>query len=137
MTAQVSESLSYEGKTYSMCTEPLGDYFSMGGQNPGFTMMDTSCWRGYVGKWEIVDDRLYLVSLEGLLENGSEIGMEAVFPDFPDRVFAHWYTGTIRLPQGEMLEYVHMGYASEYEQDLLLTFEEGVLTKKHVRDNTE
>ena len=135
MTAQVSESLKYEGKAYGMCTEPLGNYFTMGGKDPGFTMIDTSCWRGYVGEWEIVDNRLYMIGLEGLLEDGSEVGMEAVFPDFPDRVFAHWYSGTVRLPQGEMLRYVHMGYESQYDRDLLLTFEKGVLVGTETRKN--
>ena len=29
--------------------------------------------------------------------------LETVFPGFPDRVFAHWYSGTIRLPQSRRL----------------------------------
>ena len=137
MTAQVSESLSYDGEDYAMCTEPLSDYFRKGGKDPGFTSMNTACWRGYIGDWEITEDRLYLIDLEGTLEDGTEATLESVFPGFPDRVFAHWYSETIRLPQGKLLEYVHMGFASVYERDLFLTFENGVLTRTKVKVNGE
>ncbi len=79
-----------------MCTNPLSDYFAMGGANPGFESNCTALWRGYVGSWEIVDERLYLIGISGTLEGGVEASMTTMFPDFPDRVFAHWYSGTIR-----------------------------------------
>ena len=137
MTAQIGENLTYDGETYSMCSEPLGQFFSLGGKSPSFAAMHTACWRGYVGEWEVVDGRLYMVGLAGSLEDGTEANLETVFPGFPDRVFAHWYSGTIRIPQGEMLEYAHMGYESTYERDLLLKFEKGCLTESSVRVNSE
>ena len=135
MTAQVSETLWYEGKKQGMCSEPLSAYFDLTGERPAFAEMDTSCWRGYVGEWEIRDDRLYLIGLEGRLVSGEEAKLESIFPKFPDRVFAHWYSGTIRLPQGKLLNYVHGGYLSVYERDLLLTFEKGVLVGTESRKN--
>ena len=36
----------------------------MGDSKPHFQAPSTALWRGYVGSWEIVDDRLYLVELE-------------------------------------------------------------------------
>jgi hypothetical protein len=135
MTAQFSERLRYEGEDLSMCTNPLGDFFAMGGLNPGFESNCTALWRGYVGSWEIVDGRLYLINISGTLEGGGEASLASVFPEFPDRVFAHWYSGTIRIPQGKMLEYVHMGYGSTYERDLHLEIERGVITNTTVREN--
>ncbi len=61
--------------------------------------------------------------------------MATLFPDFPDRVFAHWYSGTIRIPQGKMLEYVRMGYGSIYERDILLEMEKGVIKSTKVQYN--
>ena len=108
MTAQISEGLIYECQQLSMCTNPLGDYFAMGGDRPRFENNCTALWRGYVGTWEIVDGRLYLTELRGDLEGGGEASLATIFPDYPDRVFAHWYSGTIRIPQGKLLNYVHM-----------------------------
>ena len=135
MTAQIAERLHYQGEDVAMCTNPLSDYFAMGGFNPRFESNCTALWRGYVGSWEIVDDRLYLVGLTGTLEDGAEASLATIFPEFPERVFAHWYSGTIRIPQGKQLEYVHMGYGSTFERDLFLDVERGVVVTTRVRQN--
>jgi hypothetical protein len=135
MTAQFAENLKYRGEDLEMCTTPLSDYFAMGGNNPRFDSNCTALWRGYFGSWEIVDDRLYLIELSGTLEDGTEASLATVFPEYPDRVFAHWYSGTIRIPQGRQLEYVHMGYDSSFERDLLLDVERGVVVATRVRHN--
>lgn len=59
----------------------------------------------------------------GPLEDGTPASLASVFPEFPERVFAHWYSGTRRIPQGRRLQYVHMGYGSTCERDLLLEIE--------------
>ena len=135
MTAQIAEKLRYQGDSLAMCTNPLGDYFAMGGIYPHFESHCTALWRGYVGSWEIVDDRLYLIDLNGTLGDGTEASLATIFPEFPDTVFAHWYSGTIRLPQGKQIESVHMGYGSTFERDLLLDVERGVIVATRVRHN--
>jgi hypothetical protein len=135
MTAQISEKLLFEGEKHAMCTNPLGNYCALGGELPKFASNCTALWRGYVGTWEILNDRLYLVDINGSLESGQDVDLETVFPGYGTRVFAHWYSGTIRLPQGKMLEYIHMGYGSTYERDLLLEFKKGVLVSRRVKVN--
>jgi len=135
MTAQIGENLSYEGRDATMCSEPLNSYFELSGIEPGFQASCTALWRGYVGSWEIKDGRLYLTGLDGTLADGSAATVATFFPDYPDRVFAHWYSGTLRVPQGNLLEYVHGGYGSTYEDDLLLSVEKGVVTSSDVRHN--
>ena len=135
MTAQIAEKLTYEGQQLSMYTNPLNDYFAFSGNRPNFESNCTALWRGYVGTWEIIDGRLYLIELHGELEGGGAASLATVFPGFPDRVFAHWYSGTLRIPQGKMLKYLHMGYGSTYERDLFLEIEEGVVKNTWVRQN--
>jgi hypothetical protein len=135
MTAQMPEKLKYEERQLSMCSEPLRDYFALAGIEPGFESNCTALWRGYVGEWEILNGRLYLIGLSGTLEDGTEANLETIFPGFAHRVFAHWFTGRIRVPQGKMLDYVHMGYASTYERDLFLDIEKGILRDSSVREN--
>lgn len=135
MTAQLAETLHYQGEDMEMCANPLCDYFAMGGFNPRFASYSTDLWRGYVGRWEIIDGRLYLVELHGTLEDGTEASVTTIFPDSPHRAFAHWYSGTIRVPQGKELEYVHRGYDSIFERDLLLDVERGVVKNTWVRYN--
>ena len=135
MTAQVPETLLYEGEELSMCAEPLGRYFVLTGLKPNFRSNCIALWRGYVGTWEILERRLYLVKLQGTTSQDKEVSIATLFPDFPDRVFAHWFSGTIRVPQGKLLEYVHMGYGSKYERDLLFEIERGVVKNIELRQN--
>jgi hypothetical protein len=137
MTAQIAETLHYDGLKLSMCSTPLSDYFTFASINPSFESNCTALWRGYVGTWEIVNDRLYLIELNGMLLDGTEASLETFFPNFPDRVFAHWYTGEIRVPQGKMLESVHAGFLSKYESDLIFVIEKGVVKETKVVQNGE
>jgi hypothetical protein len=135
MTAQIAENLLYQGESVAMCTEPLEKYFVLSCTFPRFEANCTALWRGYVGSWDIVNDRLYLIGLEGILEDGTNVSVSTFFPDFPDRVFAHWFSGTIRIPQGKQLRYVHMGYASTFERDLFLDLQRGVVVGSRISNN--
>lgn len=135
MTAQSREILYYQGEKCALCTEPLGEYFELVGTPSPFAFLVTSLRRGYIGTWEIVADRLYLIDLTGNLTDGSRGTLTSVFPDFPQRVFAHWYSGTLRVPQGECLRHSHGGCSSVLERDLFLDVEKGVLTGSRVREN--
>ena len=137
MTAQVTEVLYYKGEQLSMRSEPLSDYFAQRGLAPEFQRSSTACWRRYVGRWEILLDRLYLVGLSATYEDGEAATLDSLFPGFEDRVFAHWYTGVINIPQGKMTRYVHMGYASRYERELFLAIENGIVVQTKLRDNTQ
>jgi len=137
MTAQFTENLTYEGQVYAMCTEPLGTYFQLTGVFPDFSKDCTALWRGYIGTWEVRLDRLYLLKLDGHLASGEDISLATLFPEFPERVFAHWYTGSVRLPQGRRIEYVHMGYQSRHEADLFLDFERGHLVARRLVTNEQ
>ena len=135
MTAQFSELLLLEGKQQALCSYPLASYFALGGESVAFQASSTALSRGYVGTWEIHDQRLYLTRLQGSLQDESPVSLETVFPGYPQRVFAHWFSGTLRLPQGQLLHYVHGGFGSCYEQDLLVDVTRGVVTAKRVRVN--
>jgi hypothetical protein len=63
--------------------------------------------------------------------------LESLFPGFAQRVFAHWYSGTLRVPQGELLKYRHMGWASTFESDLLIEVEDGIVKGMQVQHNRE
>ena len=139
MTTQFGENLHYDGREMSMSTNPLDDYFSLGGFNPGFGQdwpLDcTALWRGYIGTWEIRDGRLYLIAINVMPGSRVCANLETVFPGYPERVFAHWYTGTLRVPQGKVLKYVYMGYQSTFESDLLIDVERGVVVNILIREN--
>ena len=61
--------------------------------------------------------------------------MGLLFRGFEKRVFAHWYSGTLRVRDGKMLSYKHMGYMSLFERELLIDVEHGLVTGQRIKDN--
>lgn len=50
-------------------------------------------------------------------------------------IFADWFSGVLRIPKGEVLRYAHMGFATIYEQELLVKIEQGVVVATELVDN--
>jgi len=139
MTAQAMEKIFINGGKRYMASEPLAAYLATLKERPKFFFPDTGCWRGYYGTWEIKENKLYLIDLECYtadLEKRvmSKHGMDFLFP-MQKRVFAEWFTGELRIPEGDMLNYVHMGYESKYEIDSFISIEKGIVTGKRHVDN--
>lgn len=135
MTAQKRDILFYKGEIYYLATEPLKQYL----QNRSdikFYSPSTDCWRGYVGEWLIFKNLLYLFRLTVYTPGDKTKDLNYLFPS-QKYVFANWFSGEIRIPYGEMLKYVHSGYESIYEKDLILKFNKGMLTEEVVIDNRE
>ena len=78
---------------------------------------------------------MFLVKLKGYIdEDYKEVELEYIFPGKKE-IFADWFSGKIRISQGELLQYVHMGYSSVFEKDLFLKFKDGVLIDEETIDN--
>ncbi len=141
MTAQIHEKVIYKGEVNLMASEPLGQYLrrrKIQKLKIRFSPISSSCWRGYNGTWKIEDDKLYLVDFIGYIcdqnEEKKEVGLDYLFSNASE-VFAEWFTGVIRIPIGNRLEYIHMAYLSIYEKDLFLTFDKGILIDERLIDN--
>ena len=135
MTTQAGDILSYNGKKTTIATEPLKPYLKTRG-NVSFIYKTTALVRGYIGRWEIKNKKLFLLSLLGFIENKKQVDLNYLFPNQTE-VFASWYSGDIRIPEGELLEKINVGYASIFEKDRILSFEKGILTNETVIDNTK
>tara|TARA_B110000881_G_C18155057_1_gene307984 strand:+ start:67 stop:498 length:432 start_codon:yes stop_codon:yes gene_type:complete len=134
MTAQIREIIYYKGEKTVMATEPLSPYLQCR-KGMCFNAKSSTCWRGYLGIWKINDKRLFLVKLKGYIDKDyKEVELEYIFPGKKE-VFADWFSGKIRISQGELLHYVHMGYSSVFEKDLFLKFKDGVLIDEETIDN--
>lgn len=87
-------------------------------------IFSTACWRGYVGTWEVRDGRLSLVKIEGRYRLVGD-----------DPLFADWVTAVLRIPGGQQLHYVHMGFGSVYEFETHLKIEAGAVVEERRIDN--
>jgi hypothetical protein len=133
MTAQYSEKLIYKGTQHNLCSLPLKCFLENTGATVRFHSPNSALGRGYVGTWAIEADRLYLTSLQGhVYQDGKEreVGLDALFPDYPKGIFAHWFTGELRCPSGALLRYTHRGFNSVTENDLFLRVQRGVVVEE-------
>ena len=126
MTAQVLEKIRYQGKRMGLSSTPpfptdhprikilTDEEFRM----RVFDAMigSTACCMGYIGSLNITRGKLYLTKIEGRFRLD---GKEAIFAD--------WFTGDLHIPKGSMLDYVHAGFDSVYEQEIILKVEQGVV----------
>lgn len=132
MTAQVHEKLVLDDRLCGMsCCPglPEGHPRIVASHTRDETCPDivysTACWRGYIGTWAIVGERFFLVKLVGRLRL---VGDEPLFAD--------WFTGTLRVPTGKLIHYVHGGFESVYEGELHIRVERGVVVGRRTVDNT-
>ena len=135
MTTQAGDILLYNGKKTTIASEPLKPYLETR-EDVSFILKSTAIVRGYIGNWEIKNNKLFLISLLGFIENQEQVDLNFLFPD-KNEVFAVWFTGDIRIPQGKMLKKVNLGYESIFEKNRILRFKEGVFTNETVENQVD
>ena len=138
-TGQQGNVLLLNEKRYAIHTNPLEAYLEKHPNTlPISDVISTANWRGYIATWEVRADRFLLRNVE-ILQSikkqddrsfSTELRsvMDTLFPGQKD-VVADWFTGHVIVPNGKLVEYVHMGYASTYQKYILLRVERGVVTR--------
>lgn len=136
MTAQTPEIIILNGKVFGLHSRPLEGYFRRIKWRPTFLRRDSGNWRGYVARWEVFGERLFLTGLFGMywmvpsrllgklapdpdpfepVEDGvKSLRLADLFPDQAPLVFAEWVTERLVVPTGSLLVYVHAGFGSLY-----------------------
>jgi len=123
MTAQILDLMDYEGRKMGVgCDISLRKHpricYVEGGEKNHFLTDSTGCWKGCMGSWQIKDGQLYLTELMGQFELIGE-----------DPLPADWVSEKIRLVSGEIVKYVHMGYYSTYEYEIVLKLKKGKVVR--------
>lgn len=151
-TAQQSEKIFINGKMCEMLSCPLETDSIMRDiikkVKPAEIGTNTSLWRGYVGYWSIKNNTLYLDSLQFEIEDLEAEDFviktiitknESAFSAYKDKfgIKASWFSGELRVIQGQLLMYVHMGFESTFEKEKFLTVNEGTVTHSRKVKNKE
>ncbi len=134
MTAQIHEKIIYEGKEMEMAFCPplpkndprIQELKDNDIEKCDPIIFSTACWRRYISTWEIKNGKFYLVSI---------VGKYKIVDDSP--IFADWFSGVIRIPKGKLIQYVHMGFDSVYEEELLVKIEKGIVVETKVIKRAE
>ena len=135
MTAQAPDIIVIDGEAFRLFSNPLESYFNEDNPRPNFGVVCTANWRGYVATWEISEDTLYLVNLSSSGSRSTDFSIATLFPGSPKKVKAEWFSGELRVPGGKCIHYVHLGYFSVYEKELIIEVEKGMVKSRRIFDN--
>ena len=140
MAAQLPDVIVVNGERKDLYSNPLEQYWSrLGKTRPQFCPLP-NCRRGYIAFWELKDQALYLRGIEGNYERRTFFGLGRKKPKrftwsslFPDErsgwVKATWFLGPLRIPHGNMTEYVDQDYESRFEKEMIVTVDKGAVVK--------
>lgn len=140
-TSQMPDAICVDGVLHTLYSNPLEQLYERQ-KRPAFVDSlegaSSANWRGYVACWQIHEGRLYLIALDTYIRK-KRVSVPQLFPRRvrDGRVLADWFTGELRIPDGKQLQYVHMGYGSTFERDIVFTVERGRVVSHRVFDNTK
>jgi hypothetical protein len=147
-TGQQPDVMIYKGKVYRLFANPLEEFFKDKKNRPLFrvepNVVSTGNWRGYVATWTIENGFLYLVNIRAWIcdelneESCRRVKLSKLFGRRyrNGKVKADWFSGELRMPEGKLRQYVHMGYGSVYERELILSVASGRVVRTSTVDNT-
>lgn len=139
-TSQEPDRLVLEGEQLNLETNPLSPLIQAGHITlPEPVERWSSNWRGYVATWTVSNNQLLLSKLEVLLQRvGADEKADPALVNVLSQVFpghtqvpAEWFSGTLIVPRGEVVEYVHMGYGSTHERYTVLGVENGRIVARN------
>jgi hypothetical protein len=133
MTAKIADIMILDGEAFELHTTPLEGYFERIKWRPA-CRVSTANRRGYVARWELFGERLFLTGLFGMnwvvpenlvgrlapdpdpyepaQEGVKPLRLQDLFPDQAPLVFADWVTDRLVAATGPRLVYVHFGFGS-------------------------
>ncbi len=96
---------------------------------------NTVLQRGFYAGWEIIGNRLFLVSFygehysirpEGGFVRERDYSLNDLFPG-QEKVFADWYTGEFQIPIGKQIDYSYNFIGGIFETSTTLVFKNGIM----------
>jgi hypothetical protein len=91
---QLPEIIYIDGVLHTLYTTPLSPWLRKLSSSSVFDRQTPTCERGYIGKWQIKDDTLWLTGLYGW-RNGEDTGVSELFGDELKEVAADWFSGPL------------------------------------------
>ena len=88
---KTTDVLYYRDRYFDLMDHPLEGYFELIGEAPA---LDYS--KPITASWAIEDGWLYLTKLSATWANGRKLSLADLFPYAGEKVFAAWYTGTLK-----------------------------------------
>lgn len=144
-TAQIPDFLISGKDTLSIHSNPLDEYFKIKPIPKNLlTSFSSANWRGYIAYFKFINDELVVENIYKRISykdnNENKIKLISIYKDvFGDtqNFKCTFFNGLLTCPFGNIVEYVHMGYASSYENYKLIEINNGLKIKEKDLTNEE
>ncbi len=142
-TGQDGDVIYIDGKQWALLGQPISRdtvlWRQVRAAIPQQHVVISSNWSGFTAFWSIKQDVLFLDSIQYLSPASDKKTLpecipaetlQRVFKKYFDgkRIVAGWPKGDIRVARGKMLYYEHMGYERNYEEEQLISIDNGKVT---------
>lgn len=137
-TAQVPDYLIIDKDTLRIQSNPLEEYFKIHPM-PGnlTTMVSSANWRGYIAYFKFLNGKLvveniYRESYKESSNGETDFFLTSIYKDVfgtKSNFECDFYSGLLICASGNIVEYVHMGYSSLYENYNLIEIKNGINIK--------
>ena len=142
-TGQDGDVIYIDGKQWTLLGQPISRdtvlWRQVRAAIPQQHVVISSNWSGFTAFWSIKQDVLFLDSIQYLSPASDKKtrpecipaeALQRVFKKYFDgkRIVAGWLKGDIRVAKGKMLYYEHMGYERNYEEEQLISIDNGKVT---------
>lgn len=144
MAAQLPDIVLLNGKVRDLYSNPLESYWEKTGRKRPNFKTQQNCNRGYVASWLIKGSNLVLTDITGIYyrsglfgKRESQITISRLFPKSKSQaILANWFSGKLRIPDGNMTAYEHNSYNSRFEKEIIITVDKGQVIKMVTLDYT-
>ena len=150
-SACTGEEIYIDGEKWFLLGKPINNdsvlYYNLIAALPDNRVEWSTNWDGYWAYWSIHNNRLCLDSIVvnyydkakdlDLWECVSDSVMQQVFGSYyvSDTIVASWLTADIRIARGKRIFYMHVGYERNYEEEIILSVEHGIINGRQVYHN--
>lgn len=137
-TAQAPDYLIIGNDTLKIQSNPLEKYFETNPLSQNLIhSVSSGNWRGYIAYFKFLDGKLVVENIykEDYKENNkgeTDFFLTSIYKDVfgtKSNFECDFYSGLLICPSGNIVEYVHMGYSSLYENYNLIEIKNGISIK--------
>jgi hypothetical protein len=147
-TPQAPDWIIYKGSKYPLLCNPLESLYENQARPKFMTgpgERSSGNQRGYQATWKLDDNRLFLISIAAWIcepessKNCRPVELEKLFGNKYQhgKVFADWYSGELRLANGEVKRFLYSDYATIFEHEIFIAIKLGQFISVRDVDNSK
>ena len=131
MTAQIPDTITIASRSYPLWSDPLFGLRSRQTPEIAFECNCTAMHRGYTARWEVIDNKLHLISVRGQMLVGQGSVIARLCPGQEPPIFAEWFSGSLIIPYGQYSLRKRSPYGYSFENHMQIAVRRGVCRKTY------